>query len=239
MTRDTFIANGHLAAMAKGAGAYTTWTNAAPFTTGQFSGFVRGSGSAFTFLAWWAWECDEAIILAVENQSAGAPVHFFIFGAEIEPSSVDPAQAESNGRLYSFAVGGNAEMAATAQTVANSSAVWRAHNTTANTPAHYVFTPGSSGTLRTATAFLNYTSGTVTGLVDNSYKDPFGRLNLQPIVFADLGGTNRTLGRSRAMFAGPKAHLGGSWISGGRVQAWALSSTGAQTGENEAWWIYG
>lgn len=238
MTRDTFIANGHLAAMAKNAGAYTTWTAASPFTVGQFSGFVRGSGSAFTFLGWWAWECDEVLILALENQSSGAPVHFFVFGAEIEPASTDPAQAESNGRLYSFATGGNGEMQAAAQTTTNSTAMWRTHRTNANQPAHYVFAPGSSGTLRTATSFYNYSDNGVSVLDNNTYKDLYGRINVQPLVFADLAGTGRTLGRGRAMFAGPKAHLGGAWVSGERVQAWALSSTGAQTGQNEAWWIY-
>ncbi len=239
MVRDTFLANAHLAAMAKNAGAYTTWTAASPFTTGQFSGFVRGSGAAFTFLAWWAWECDEMLVLGVENQSAGAPVHFFFFGAEIGPTSTDPVQAEANGRLYSFATGGNSEMPATAQTVTNPTAVWRVHSTTANQPAHYVFAPGSSGTLRTATAFHNYSGNGVNALDNNSYKDTKGRINVQPIVFADLTGSGQTLGRSRAVFAGPRAHLGGAWVSGGRVQAWAIASTGAQTGENEAWWLYG
>lgn len=238
MVRDTFLANAHLIGMAKNAGAYTTWTAASPFTVGQFSGFFRGSGAAYTFLAWWAWECDEMLVIAVENQSAGAPIHLMTFGAEIGPSSTDPAQAESTGRLLSISGGGNGELQAAAQTVVNSTAVWRTHSTTANQPAHYVFTPGSSGTLRTATAFHNYSANALIALDNNSYKDPLGRINVQPIVFADLTGTGLTLGRSRAMFAGPKAHIGGSWVSGGRVQAWSVSSSGAQTGENEAWWLY-
>jgi hypothetical protein len=86
--------------MARGAGAYTTWTNAQPFTTG-FSGYWRATRS-FASVAYDSvamWESQEGCILQYAQASTGL-TSFATFGALFDPLSTAAANCESDGRLY-------------------------------------------------------------------------------------------------------------------------------------------
>jgi hypothetical protein len=60
LSPDTATANNLLVAMNKNSGAYTTWTSATPFTSGNFSGFWRMIASYGGIWTVSLWECQEA-----------------------------------------------------------------------------------------------------------------------------------------------------------------------------------
>jgi hypothetical protein len=97
------LANCIVYGMNRSSGAFTTWTNANPFTNAGFSGYWRGT-RAFTALAYDSvamWESQEGCILQFGNAAAGSTSSIGL-GALFDPLSSAPLNAESDGRLYSI-----------------------------------------------------------------------------------------------------------------------------------------
>lgn len=96
---DTFAAGFILSSINKGSGAFNAWDVASPFTTGDFFGYWRGAmRTALTISQIQVIESKEGIaVFAITNTGA---VVGDILGALFDPLSSDPADAESNGRLY-------------------------------------------------------------------------------------------------------------------------------------------
>lgn len=110
MNTDTYAVNAPLIGMNKNSGAYNSWVNAAPMTSGQFYGFMRApalttfAGAAFPQLLVMM-ECEEGFLIAWNRtDSAGQTV--FGGGAFIDPLSAAALNAESDGRLYSYVTSG-------------------------------------------------------------------------------------------------------------------------------------
>lgn len=105
--------------MVKNPGAYigggTGWTQANPFTSGTFSGYVvtAPATTVVTYVTLRMWECQEAFICVLQT-AAGAASYPFGAGAFIDPLSSDPRDAESDGRLYTtFSVNTAAALSST------------------------------------------------------------------------------------------------------------------------------
>lgn len=96
---DTFAAGFILSSINKGSGAFNAWDAVNPFTTGDFFGYWRGAmRTTLTISQIQVIESREGIaVFAITNTGA---VVGDCLGALFDPLSSDPADAESNGRLY-------------------------------------------------------------------------------------------------------------------------------------------
>jgi hypothetical protein len=106
MNTDSYASgNMPLVAMNKNSGAYTSWVNAAPFTTGYFSDFIRGAATTTAVTTalpnyLYMFECQEAFYCVWLGGASNIPL-MWGGGAIIDPLSAAAANAESDGRLYS------------------------------------------------------------------------------------------------------------------------------------------
>lgn len=99
---DTYQANFLYAGITKGAGDYTSWDAANPFSTGNFSGYSRITDSRTSFARATILESREAIAISFDTGAGGNTMFLFVGGAFIEPIVNEPGEAESDGRLYSM-----------------------------------------------------------------------------------------------------------------------------------------
>ncbi len=109
------VTNQIVGGMARGAGAYTSWFNAQPFTSG-FSGYWRVSRSVATVLynRVYMWESQEQVVILFVESSTGVSSGYAA-GAWIDPmSTTSTTGGESDGRVYLMSTtGGAVNMAAT------------------------------------------------------------------------------------------------------------------------------
>lgn len=162
MNTDAWTTNAPMVAMNKNAGAYTSWINAAPFTAGQFSGFVRApSLTVFSALNFpqtlMMWESQEGFLLAWNKTNTQGQV-VLGGGAFVDPLSAAAANAESDGRLYSVCTSGG-----TAVTGNNwlSSGVGIFNSTvTANDAHFFTFNVGAVATTRSTSKVGSFSTMT-------------------------------------------------------------------------------
>lgn len=109
---DTWTSNCVLAGLAKNAGAFNAWDNAAPFTSGQFYGYWRAANtSSGTFSKVWIIESQEALFVVVElTTGVCIPI---LGGAYLDPESSTAGSCESDGARYGLAVGSATAWAST------------------------------------------------------------------------------------------------------------------------------
>ena len=179
-TVDTSATNGLMCGVAKNAGAFTAWNTAGPtgpFTSGQFTGYVRswlfGGGIGSVYL----YESTEGVLVEVLTAS-GASGWVTGGGALVDPETTDVLDAESDGKVYGVSTSGSAAIAGTTWLSggASTTAALFANNVTSGTSHFYTFVPGS-GTLYTTRLAVNFiTTGTSTGLKTRSGK--YGRFGL-------------------------------------------------------------
>lgn len=144
--------------MQKGAGAYTTWGSATPFTNAGFSGYWRAARS-FATIAYDSislWESQEACIVQLAQASTGNS-SISGFGALFDPIGATVNQAESDGRLYSMFTAG--ALSLTSLTLFNTSgdgSSFGQHASNNNGSHAGFFTPGAN-TIRTSARFGAFT----------------------------------------------------------------------------------
>ena len=87
--------------MNRASGAYTSWVNAQPFTSG-FSGYWRAT-SAYTnpYDSVTMWESQEGCVIQFNRLTTGN-ISAVNFGALFDPLTASPLVAESDGRIYSM-----------------------------------------------------------------------------------------------------------------------------------------
>ncbi len=193
------VANAVKLGMARAAGAYTSWTNSQPFTTG-FSGYWRGTRAfaTVTYDSVAMWESQEGCILQYAQASTGF-TSYVAFGALFDPLSTAAANCESDGRLYFM--GGSGSTATT------SAAFWTLGAADANflagintsTSGHFAcFAPGSTVMFGGAG---NTTFRPLTGTIGNVLIAANGDIVRIPFVNV-LSGTllNYWCGQARNMF---------------------------------------
>lgn len=133
-------------AIAKNIGAYADWSSATPWTSGNFSGYIRAAINTTPNATTTIVRCFvsqetifvQIIAVTVTNQN------WSYIGATVEPYSPDTTNAaESDNRLYGCVSSGGASLVAS--TWLSTNAVFN-HHGTAQQYHQFVFTPGA-GTL--------------------------------------------------------------------------------------------
>lgn len=222
---DTYFANLLLLSMNKNSGVYTTWTNASPFTTGQFSGMIRAvtTGCTATGASYYWYECEEAFIIQCVA-SGGASVLVLMAGALIDPLSSAAANAETDGRLYSILGCGGGQVLDTAFLSNTAAASGPFISGTANgNPHFFTFNVGAVTTTRnTARVCSMTTSGTFT--------TPSGKPVLVPYQ-TRFTATGNYAGQLRSMFVGKFAATGTAWNDNGTIYGYTLSGTSTTPNE--------
>jgi hypothetical protein len=105
---DAAAANILMANVVKNGGVFNAWNNAAPFTSGDVFGYWRvwptSAGTGTVKL----WESEEGMWLTVST-STGTTYHLCFY--TLDPESSSTTDAETDGKLYGFAVSGSGQAA--------------------------------------------------------------------------------------------------------------------------------
>jgi hypothetical protein len=188
---DTYIASCVLAAVQKGAGAFTTWDGATPFTNSGFFGYWRGfhaAGSTAGNIV--IYESQEALAVFIEN-TLGAVTGVFV-GCFVDPGTTLLSDAETDGRLYGVLTSGSTSGIPSAFWTSTTS--WLSHSASNGAVHAGCFNPGLT-TTSNVDVFTLGTAPTATNLVTRS-----GAPALLPFVWVEEGGAGRTIGRAREMY---------------------------------------
>lgn len=161
---DTWATSTVLAGLAKNAGAYNAWDNAAPFTSGQFYGYWRAVASTVTVAKVWAMECQEAVVIVFET--AAGLCFPIMCGAYLDPES-SGAAAESDGRRYGLVTPHPTAGMAVANFLEGSGA-WLGHATAATSYHHMVADVGAVSTFVTAQLAMISSGSTTTSMQDSA-----------------------------------------------------------------------
>ena len=143
LTPDSFTASHVLCGIVKNAGAYNAWDNAAPMTSGQFSGYWRALSTTWnsTGATWRLFVGEESIFVQAFTTATGQTQGWIYIGAIGEPIGTAAGSGESDNRLYGMFTSGTTAAVSTAWLSTNA-AVWN-HATSANNPHGGVFQPGA------------------------------------------------------------------------------------------------
>ncbi len=216
------LANCVVVGMNRASGAYTSWPNAQPFTSG-FSGYWRATRPFGTIgydnVA--MWECQEACIVQYSRNSDGV-TSYAAFGALFDPLSTAAADAETDGRRYFW--GGSGSTTNTAGTfwlsyfgaVADSGVMTHMIN---NQTAHFgAFAVGSTAAVPVfhAEAFSP----------NNVLLTPSG--NVVRLPFAVLNVSGNFIGQGRQIFVVKDSITRQAWLDGATTIGYIVgaSSTG-------------
>lgn len=167
-----FGANIVYLAHAKNAGAFNAWNAAAPFTSGDFSGYWRIGPAVTTLtapLVWSVYETEETIDIVYGVGTAGA-VYGAGAGAMVDPESSDAADAESDGRIYGMWTGGNPALASMLAAAGNF-AQYLIHSTSINFGHFMLWRPGTS-TIDTANRTTSWAGITTANTTTRGGKFP-------------------------------------------------------------------
>lgn len=220
---DTNAVNRLNVAMAKNAtGAYTNWYNAAPFTVGEFSGYVNAcpATTAATYVTLYMWECQEGWVVQLAT-AAGAASYVFGGGAFLEPQSSDAANAESDGRLYCITSTGNTSaMSTTWLSATTGIGPWRGASAAADAR-FYTFRPGTATSLVTSRVANFFISAALTVTSNAPSGDPwYMPTHYQYAANGYYAGVLRNIGIGRA------ARINQTWASGGTIRGYMLAPVG-------------
>lgn len=144
LTPDTFTASNILAGIVKSPGAYNAWDNAAPMTSGSFSGYWRALGTTWnsTAATFRLFIGQESILIQAFTTATGQTHGWIYIGAVGEPLGTAAGSGESDNRLYGMGVSGGTSAVSTTW-LSMSGAMWN-HSTTAGGYHFGVFQPGAA-----------------------------------------------------------------------------------------------
>lgn len=143
LTPDTFTASNILAGIVKNHGAYNAWDNAAPMTSGSFSGYTRALGTTWnsTGATFRLFIGEESILIQAFTTATGQTHGWSYIGAVGEPLGTAAGSGESDTRLYGMFVSGATAAVSTAW-LSTIGAMW-SHSTAAGGARGGVFQPGA------------------------------------------------------------------------------------------------
>ena len=210
--------------MNRSSGAYTSWSNAQPFTSG-FSNYWRGT-RIFSIIAYdtvLMWESQEgcAIQFAVASLGVTSSVQF---GALFDPLSAAAGNCEADGRLYSMCGTGSQTTVPTNWLGTASQGAWGEGNNAglSDTVNAGIFAPGTSVMFGGAGAqtrrFGSFTLST--GLV--GFGSPSGDVPRIPYCIASQAGV--FLGQGRNIYIATRQTYSGATIREGATVVGYLSS---------------
>jgi len=202
----------------KNGGVYTTWNNGTtPFTGGDFTGFgpCTASFSTTAYGLLLMWECEEAISIQIVRRTT-TNTGGGIAGAYIDPLSVNPLNAESDGRLYGVSTAGTAALGITGPILTTTGTANPIYHGGAANNAHFVcFTPGA-GTTLPLIRFGDYTGISV------NFTNTSGDLPQIPVQIAT---GNTYIGQFRQIFATRNSVTGLTWRDGATAKGYLWSAT--------------
>lgn len=176
---DTWTTNCVLAGLAKNAGTFNAWDNAAPFTSGQFYGYWRAVATgAGTFSRVWIIESQEALFVVIELTTGLC--YPILGGAYLDPESSTSGACESDGARYGLATPSTAWTSNSFQ----SGTSWFSHSASNAQYHHMVADVGAVATFTTAKlgTLLASNSGT-------AFKNQAGEAAVLPAVIMGFSGT--------------------------------------------------
>lgn len=202
------LANCVVFGMARASGAFTSWTNAQPFTSG-FGGYWRGTRpfSTVPYDSVAMWESQEGCILQYARNSDGS-TSYIAFGALFDPLSSAAADAETDGRRYYMGGSGSTSNTAAAfwQNYFGSvgDAGFLTHAST-NQTAHFgSFVPGGTAMAASFHAEAFSTNNSLTTISGNIVRLPFAVLNT----------AGQFLGQARQIYVIRDAVSRQAWLDG-------------------------
>ena len=144
LTPDTFTASNILAGIVKSPGSYNAWDNAAPMTSGSFSGYMRALSTTWnsTGATFRVFIGEETVFIQAFTTATGQTHGWIYIGAIGEPLGTAVGSGESDNRLYGMAANGANSSVSTSWL--SSSAVMFNHSTTAGNQHMGVFQPGAA-----------------------------------------------------------------------------------------------
>jgi hypothetical protein len=98
---DTYTTARTIFGICKNAGSFTSWTDANPFGTGQFSGYT-GFCPAVSSIH--VYESQDTVMVIGETSTG--TTHLSIAGAMLDPESSNASTAESDGKIYCLSTTG-------------------------------------------------------------------------------------------------------------------------------------
>jgi hypothetical protein len=203
MNTDAWAINALIIGMNKNSGAYNSWVNAAPMTSGQFSGFVRNTGTTalgsttvpLTVIMIESQEGFVVILGRTDNGSSG----ILGGGALVDPLSGGAANGETDGRLYSVFTSGQTAFVASTW-LANGAGPF--NSLTSAGDAHwYTFNVGALATTRNTVKMGNFV-GLTSSLTAPSGEIPNIPLSAYFSVTGQYAGQYRQIGITRNAAAG-------------------------------------
>lgn len=203
MNTDSWATGGLFIGMNKNSGAYNSWVNAAPMTSGQFSGLIRNVGmtalgNTTVPLTVIMVESQEGFVLIVGRSDNGNS-SILGGGALIDPISGGAANCETDGRLYSIFTSGQAAFV-TSTWLANTAGPFNSV-TTANDHHWFTFNVGAVATTRNTAKMGNFT-GLTSSLTAPSGEIPNIPLSAYFTVTGQYAGQYRQIGVTRNAASG-------------------------------------
>lgn len=225
LSPDTSLTNNVLLmGMNRGSGAYTTWQNAQPFTTG-FSGYWKWSRS-FTigYDKVFMWESQEGCVLQVCAAATAATMSAVAFGALVDPLSTAAGTAESDGRVYMMTgTGATSNLSATWTSNGASDGGWFSHTTSNNTCHSGGFNNGA-----TSVTGIGRYYGPLGTVVPTNWVNRGSEIPRIPIQVGVLAGTY--WGQLREMLYTSDSSTGLTWrylgVEQGYIAAYHPTTTG-------------
>ena len=230
LTPDTAtLANVIVYGMNRNAGAYTSWVNAQPFTSG-FTGYWRATQSyvnAYDSVT--MWESQEGCLIQF-NRTAAGNLSAVNFGALFDPLTTSPLIAESDGRVYSMSGTGSASVVAgnwLSNGVGVGAGLFGAGNTSASAAHAGTLAPGSTvmvGGAGVQTARLGDFA------VTTSFTSPNG--DIVRVPFSQLSTAGNYLGQSRNFFLIKDAISRQTYTSGASTVGYVFGSSTTGTSDS-------
>lgn len=222
---ETFTANTLLVGHQLGAGAFTTWNAALPFTNTRFSGYTRLGTvvtTGATSIACCIYESQETIW--VECLYNGTLVVLACAGAMYDPETTASAAAETDGRRYGLITCGG-QMVSNFLGSAGTGTLW-VHSTSGGGNAHgYIWRPGSTTIDTVSRQWL--TTGGFTAILGTDLAGQYAGQTLFMSASSSWAGRIREVSWGRPMLYHQRIES-----SPGVVGAYALAwSTTSATGD--------
>jgi hypothetical protein len=222
----TTIANVIVCGMNRASGAYTSWSNAQPFTSG-FSNYWRAT-RVFATVPYdnvAMWESQEGCIVQYSRTSTGE-TSYAAFGALFDPLSTAPLDAETDGRRYYF--GGSGSTSNTSGTFwanyfgSTGDGAFTSHAVTNQTSHFGTFAPGSTTVVTAfhAEAFAP----------NNALLTPSG--NIVRLPFAVVNAAGNFIGQGRQIYVVKDAISRQAWLDGATTVGYIVGSS--TTGQADA-----
>lgn len=190
---DTYSNTRMIFGLCKNAGTFNSWSNANPYSAGQFSGYTTAFVGNTTITSIHFFESKDSIL--VVGQTNTSTLYYSYVGAIIDPESSNASAAESDGKIYGLFTSGYNGAAGTPNYSANFGAYsFLSHGTVAGNAHGYITNFGASTVVGIRRANVLLTPPNAATVLKNPVSE-FVRLP----IYIEIGGST-FYGRLREVF---------------------------------------